>query len=58
MTWEDIATDDKPTKEQRRALYRLGYSRWLVGQLSREQATKAIAEGIQRMGCLKGNAKG
>jgi hypothetical protein len=51
--WKQLEDDGKPTPKMRRALYRLGYSRWLVGQLSREQAATFIAQGIEAMGKLK-----
>lgn len=50
-TW---TIDPEPaTKAQRHALYRLGYSRWIVHQLSKAQAAEAIAEGLKRMAQVK-----
>lgn len=44
MEWHQIGkTHQRPTKAQRHALYRLGFSRWIVKRMTSADVTEAIA---------------
>ena len=50
--WDDIV-EPMASVRQRACLYRLGYARHLVHQLTREEASVAIQEGIARKGRIE-----
>lgn len=45
--WEQLETATHTTTAQRHALYRLGYSKWLVGRMDRVTAEIAIRSALK-----------
>lgn len=56
--WDKLESDSLTTSKQRQALYRLGYSRWLVQQLDRHTAALAIQKGLELITSIRGKELG